>query len=908
MANIICTTFSISSGSFDLSNDTLNCSSTWTHTGGTFNGNTGNLFATTYTAGSSGVLYMGNGTWQANSTGTVWNVGSLTFNANSSTIAIATATSTSVTFAGGNKTYNDLILNSSSGNGTIIISGNNIFNNVSSLRTTAYTISLTSSSTTTVNNWLINGTSSNSVTLNSTTTGIFATLSQATGTVSGQYLKIQDNNAIGGAIFDGRFTTTNNLGNNLGWLFDNQRYWVGGTNIWDTTAGTKWANTSGGIGGSNVPTLADDVYFDANSGSGVITISASNTQNLSFNSFTGTIQGSNTLNLYGNLFLTPNVSNNYTGTILFAANGNSFIRNIDANNISLTNPLTFNGTNGVWNLNNDLLTTNNITLTAGTLISNSKNITSNTFITTGSLTKKLVMNTDTAFTITSTVGGTVWDANTTGLTISAATSTTIDISGSLGSNSITFASPTGGAAYGTLLFSNTISNGTITLTGTNSFYTLNSQRTTSYTFNLPGSRTTTVTNWLISGSSGNYVNVGSANNIATLSRNGTTGTINADWLILANVSAIPVATLSAVPRLWNWALGENSTFAKANNVTGVALFEASRKIAAMTSGSGSFVVPTDWNPNDNNIILVGGGGGGSGFYAQYNPGLYGGGAGGGGGGATVINNLVATSGSSINYAVGSGGTAGGTAGVTSAPGGFGGPGYGRTSTAGSGGTTSFGPQSATGGGGGAVAAISNVQVNVTAGAGGTGTYSGGSGGGNIGPNDLSGNYGAAGGGGGGGAAGLTSNGGNGGGGNNATSPLQYNVASGGGGAGGEAISGSNASGSTDGAGGSTTTLGGNGGTGVAGVAGKNFYGILGSGGGAGGPAGPVGQYAGLTGGLYGGGGSGARMMPPDASPLFANGTFTGQPGGVGGGGLILITYSPYTAPGSISNSNYFLMF
>ena len=39
------------------------------------------------------------------------------------------------------------------------------------------------------------------------------------------------------------------------------RYWVGGTANWDGTAGTKWATSSGGLGGASVPTSADDVFF-----------------------------------------------------------------------------------------------------------------------------------------------------------------------------------------------------------------------------------------------------------------------------------------------------------------------------------------------------------------------------------------------------------------------------------------------------------------------------------------------------------------------------------------------------------------------------------------------------------------------------------------------------------------------
>lgn len=42
------------------------------------------------------------------------------------------------------------------------------------------------------------------------------------------------------------------------------RYWVGGAGNWSST--TKWSTSSGGASGASVPTSADDVIFDANSG------------------------------------------------------------------------------------------------------------------------------------------------------------------------------------------------------------------------------------------------------------------------------------------------------------------------------------------------------------------------------------------------------------------------------------------------------------------------------------------------------------------------------------------------------------------------------------------------------------------------------------------------------------------
>jgi hypothetical protein len=52
------------------------------------------------------------------------------------------------------------------------------------------------------------------------------------------------------------------------------RYWVGGNANWDSTAGTKWALTTGGTGGQAVPTSADDVFLDHGTGFGNVTLAS----------------------------------------------------------------------------------------------------------------------------------------------------------------------------------------------------------------------------------------------------------------------------------------------------------------------------------------------------------------------------------------------------------------------------------------------------------------------------------------------------------------------------------------------------------------------------------------------------------------------------------------------------------
>jgi hypothetical protein len=81
------------------------------------------------------------------------------------------------------------------------------------------TISFEAGSTTTVTNFTLAGASGFPVTINSTIPGTQFTLSKASGTVTANYLRIQDSNATGGAYWDATNGTDVNLGNNTGWNF-----------------------------------------------------------------------------------------------------------------------------------------------------------------------------------------------------------------------------------------------------------------------------------------------------------------------------------------------------------------------------------------------------------------------------------------------------------------------------------------------------------------------------------------------------------------------------------------------------------------------------------------------------------------------------------------------------------------
>ncbi len=68
------------------------------------------------------------------------------------------------------------------------------------------------------------------------------------------------------------------------------RYWVGGTGNWDAATTTHWSASSGGSGGASVPSSSDDVTFDASSGGGTVTITATQSvKSMTGGSHTGTV-------------------------------------------------------------------------------------------------------------------------------------------------------------------------------------------------------------------------------------------------------------------------------------------------------------------------------------------------------------------------------------------------------------------------------------------------------------------------------------------------------------------------------------------------------------------------------------------------------------------------------------------
>ncbi len=222
------------------------------------------------------------------------------------------------------------------------------------------------------------------------------------------------------------------------------RYWVGGSAIWDATAGTKWSATSGGAGGASVPTSVDDVYIDASSGA--VTVTATNAaatcRSLSFTSpsgdFTGTFAGPVQITISGSLTLVSSMTRTFTGALVFNATNAQTIR---CNGISLDSQITFNGVAGSWTLQDNLTNAaaRTVTFTNGSLALGANTLTTGVFSSTNTNVRTLDFGTGKI--VVSGNNTTVWNtANVSTLTVAGSRSVELSYSGAAGTRTITASS------------------------------------------------------------------------------------------------------------------------------------------------------------------------------------------------------------------------------------------------------------------------------------------------------------------------------------------------------------------------------------------------------------------------------------------------------------------------------------
>jgi len=189
-----------------------------------FNVNTQDFIVYDTGSGVSTTVNMGSGTWRIWDNTFGWAIypdlyDTITINPGTSTIQMGSTYSAYMPFTGGGYTYNNLTIT-----GKVGVYDNNTFNTI----TTNYIagvkgIQFGASSTQTVTNFNVG----NGWALESSTSGTRFNLSKASGTVSVDYLSIQDSNATGGAAWYAG-THSTNVSNNLGWTFTAPPIVIGG--------------------------------------------------------------------------------------------------------------------------------------------------------------------------------------------------------------------------------------------------------------------------------------------------------------------------------------------------------------------------------------------------------------------------------------------------------------------------------------------------------------------------------------------------------------------------------------------------------------------------------------------------------------------------------------------------------
>jgi hypothetical protein len=906
--------------------------------GSAFNTNNFNITSRNFVGrGDSSAINFGTSTWTLtgadsdhnNLTPAVWRNdtsrnGENRFLASNLTIILAGTNNNLRTiwnYNGSNTTYGNIIIGGGSSTGNVrllvsrgvgsVLGGTFGVGNLSSTRTGSYNLILSANTAgnaegnlISVNTWSISGSSvANAVNIISQQTGTQATLFVASGTVFPGISRIRDSQAIGGAYFDG--SSSLNLGNNTGWSnfpAANVRYWVNGTGTWNASNTTNWSGFSGGTGGYFLPTSTDTAVFDSSSGSGTVTLSgAIPVGNLNAVNSSVSFAGTGTPTISGNLLMSSSTVWNANGVITFNASGN-----LGTNNANILASITFNNTTAGWTQTTDL-TSNLLTLTAGTFNANNYNVYANQVSISGTSTRTLTMGNGSWF-LTSTANVPHWNATTiTGLTFNK-NNANIYVSANSGSNTITFNGGT--LTYNNLFFTNTTSNGSIIFTEGSTFYDINLSRTGNTNLIFPAGVTTTFNgaNGILGLSGTSNTNLLSFNSSTPGTRAiiNKTGNTALSFVNIRDISFTPYTaptTNGSAPATFFWSADPTNSTNSFNNSGIIFGTLGSVRFYTLLTGT-SWTVPSDWNNNNNTINLYGGGGGGAGGFVQetrtpIGSGRGGGGAGGGGGGYTSLTNQTLSG--SVAYSIGAGGTAGSIA--------TGGNPFGWRANGASGGTTTFGPSAtANGGGGGIFVHIQSSGVeNRSGGTGGTGTTFNGGGGAPGQSAAWINQFGIQtfyfGGSGGGGAGGPTGAGGGGATGASGFSTPGTGPTGGGGGAGNQGSIGSGGGAPAGGNGGTSPAGGGAGGTGggpaiaaQVGGSGSEIFGVGAGGGGGGGNYNVPASRDGAQGGLYGGGGGGC-------------GNFQATVGSAAAGrqGAIAIVYVIAGGSASANSGNYFLL-
>lgn len=317
------------------------------------------------------------------------------------------------------------------------------------------------------------------------------------------------------------------------------RYWVGGSGNWSDNT-NHWSDSSGGSPGASLPTSSDDVFIDAKSGTGTLTINDNAyCRNINFtNSTLLTLAGSSSFYITGQLTLISGMTFSHTGYWYFSGNGS-----YDINFFNYTiESIQFYGNTGTFTLQNNLTITNYFYFYAGTFNANGYNVTLKSFNCNNGSDNYNTIN----------LGSGIWTFTGTGGLFSISESaTTINRGTSTVVISNTTSTSKNFYLYGKTFYNFTITGDNVFLwySGTFNKLSLNNAGKTNGT-KFESGLTYTVNSFLTNGSSDNLVKIDSYNSASQFNLSKSSGIVECDYLDISNSKATGGA---------KWYAGANST-------------------------------------------------------------------------------------------------------------------------------------------------------------------------------------------------------------------------------------------------------------------------------------------------------------------------------------------------------------
>jgi gliding motility-associated-like protein len=351
-------------------------------------------------------------------------------------------------------------------------------------------------------------------------------------------------------------------------------YWVGGTGNW--TELSHWATSSGGtIAHNQIPTAADDVFFDNNAFNAAgqsVTINTLTAICKSIN-WTGVTNNpsficplANNMRVYGSFVCASGMTLDFNGALNFESTTTG--NNIGLAGHELNGQVNFNGSNGAWSLIDSFSTYYQLNLNSGTFNTNGFLLKANSFYATGTQTCTLNMGAS-EFRLSGSGSG--WLVTNSNLTLNSGTSV-INMSGTViplfsggGKNyynlNFTSTNPTTeGGISGNSSFNNVVfyCDGSTTSASFNSLTFLKNARindnitcqnltlTGGYNYSFLSGFTTTITgSFNAIGNCGAYVSMASSSNGTQATISKASGVVNSAFLILKDMKAIGGATFNA---------------------------------------------------------------------------------------------------------------------------------------------------------------------------------------------------------------------------------------------------------------------------------------------------------------------------------------------------------------------------